>query len=62
VSLAWLLDHDRVVPIPKATGRDHLRENFAAGELALDDSAIDRIDAIDDRERVIVPDENPWGI
>ena len=62
VSLAWLLGHDRVVPIPKATGRDHLRENFAARELALDDSAIDRIDAIDDRERVIVPDENPWGI
>jgi len=62
VCLAWLLDHDRVVPIPKATGRDHLRENFAARELALDDSTIDRIDAINDRNRVIVPDENPWGI
>jgi 2,5-diketo-D-gluconate reductase B len=62
VGLAWLLDHDRVVPIPKATGRGHLRENFAAQELRLGDSAIDRIDAIDDRERVIVPDENPWGM
>jgi 2,5-diketo-D-gluconate reductase B len=62
ICLAWSLDHDRVVPIPKATGRDHLRENFAARELALDDPAIDRIDAIDERRRVIVPDENPWGI
>ncbi|MFB6299825.1 MAG: aldo/keto reductase [Halobacteriales archaeon] len=61
VSLAWLLDHDRVVPIPKATGREHLQENYAAQELDLDDSAIKRIDAIDDRERIIVPDENPWG-
>ena len=62
VSLAWLLEHDRVVPIPKATGRGHLRENLAARDLALDDSAIDRIDAIEDRKRVIVPDENPWGL
>jgi 2,5-diketo-D-gluconate reductase B len=62
VSLAWLLAHDRVVPIPKATCRDHLRENVAAQELSLGQSAIDRIDAIDDRERVIVPDENPWGL
>jgi len=62
VCLAWLLDHDRVVPIPKATGRDHLRENFAARDLALEDSAVERIDAIEERKRVIVPDENPWGI
>lgn len=62
VSLAWLLQHDPVVPIPKATGRQHLRENFAAQELELDAATIDRIDAIDDRDRIIVPDENPWGI
>ncbi|MDY6819849.1 MAG: aldo/keto reductase [Halobacteriales archaeon] len=62
VSLAWLLHHDRVVPIPKATGRAHLQENFDAQALSLDQAAIDRIDAIEDRERVIVPDENPWGI
>ncbi|MFB6108763.1 MAG: aldo/keto reductase [Haloplanus sp.] len=62
VSLAWLLADENVVPIPKATGRAHLRENFAAQELALDDAARERIDAIEERNRILVHDENPWGL
>jgi 2,5-diketo-D-gluconate reductase B len=61
IALAWLLDHDRVVPIPKATGTPHLEENFAAQELTLADETIARIDAIDARKRLLVPDANPWG-
>jgi len=36
VALAWLMAQGGVVAIPKAVREAHLRENFAAGDLALD--------------------------
>ena len=58
VSLAWLHAKD-VVPIPKATGERHLRENFETPDLDAEDVA--KIDAIDRERRLIDPDEAPWN-
>ena len=59
VSLAWLAGRDGVVPIPKATGKAHLRANLDAPDLSARER--DRIDAIDRRERLIDPDEAAWN-
>ncbi len=44
VALAWLLRQDGVVAIPKATGLAHMRENMAALDLRLDDTALAALD------------------
>ncbi|WP_227352736.1 aldo/keto reductase [Haladaptatus salinisoli] len=59
VSLAWLMQKD-VAAIPKATGRDHIEDNFAALDLELDDEDIAKIDGIDEREREVDPSFAPW--
>lgn len=54
VSIAWL--HEKgVIPIPKATGPDHLRENLAARTLDLADEDVDAIDALERTERQVDP-------
>jgi diketogulonate reductase-like aldo/keto reductase len=60
VALAWLLSKERVAPIPKATGQ-HLRENRAARELSLSPSAIERIDGVEERRRLIDFESAPWN-
>jgi 2,5-diketo-D-gluconate reductase B len=50
-----VLAHDNVVTIPKASSREHLRANREAAELDLDESEIERIDAID-REQELYPE------
>ncbi|MFC4450722.1 aldo/keto reductase [Halorussus aquaticus] len=59
VSLAWLRQRDGVVPIPKATGEDHLRANFETPDLSAEE--VRRIDAIEERERLVDPDDAPWN-
>ncbi|MFC4553025.1 MULTISPECIES: aldo/keto reductase [Halorussus] len=59
VSLAWLNDREGVVPIPKATGEDHLRANLDAPTLTAEER--ERIDAIDRRERLVDPDAAAWN-
>jgi 2,5-diketo-D-gluconate reductase B len=59
VSLAWLDQRDGVVPIPKATAEDHLRANFEPPTLSDDEVA--RIDAIEERERLVDPDGAAWN-
>jgi 2,5-diketo-D-gluconate reductase B len=59
VALAWLRQHD-IVAIPKATGREHLRENWGSLDVTLSEEAVARIDDIDRRERLIDPDFAPW--
>ena len=61
VALAWSLSKENVVPIPKATGEDHLRANFEARDLDLPQEALDRLDAIDERTRRFDPDHAPWN-
>ncbi|WP_448203508.1 aldo/keto reductase [Azospirillum sp. sgz302134] len=44
VALAWLLRQDGVIPIPKASNPDHVRENRAALDLRLDDQDMADLD------------------
>ncbi len=58
VSLAWLREKG-VTAIPKATGEDHIADNFASLELELDDEDVERIDALDRTDRQVDPDFGP---
>jgi diketogulonate reductase-like aldo/keto reductase len=62
VSLAWLRAKG-VTAIPKATGRDHIADNWASLDLELSTGDIAAIDAIDREERFVDPDFGPdsWG-
>lgn len=60
VCLAWCLAQPEVVPIPKATG-EHVRENWETTTLELDDSDLEQIASIDERERLIDPDGAAWN-
>jgi diketogulonate reductase-like aldo/keto reductase len=54
VSLAWLRQHG-LTAIPKATGVDHIRDNWGSLGLELSDAEIERIDGIDERRRFVDP-------
>ncbi|AQL44454.1 aldehyde oxidoreductase [Halorientalis sp. IM1011] len=58
VSLAWLREKG-VTAIPKATGEDHIRDNFGSVDVDLSADDIERIDAIDERDRRVHPDFAP---
>ncbi|MXV61142.1 aldo/keto reductase [Natronorubrum sp. JWXQ-INN-674] len=60
VSLAWLREKG-VTAIPKATGEDHLGDNFASLTLELDREDINAIDSIDSASREVDPDFAPWN-
>jgi len=60
VSLAWIMSKDNVVAIPKATGEDHIEDNYGALTLELDDEDIEKIDDIGTKERQVDPDFAPW--
>jgi diketogulonate reductase-like aldo/keto reductase len=62
VSLAWLRETG-VTAIPKATGREHIRDNFGSLDLQLSPTEIERIDDIGRTDRQIHPDFAPaeWG-
>ncbi|ERJ07233.1 Aldehyde reductase protein [Halorhabdus tiamatea SARL4B] len=61
VSLAWLDTKENVVPIPKASSREHLEANLAALKVSLDPEDVAAIDAIGREHRVIDPDFAPWN-
>lgn len=60
VSLAWLMQKENVVVIPKATGEDHIKDNYKAQELELDEEDIQKIDSIERQERQVDPGFAPW--
>jgi 2,5-diketo-D-gluconate reductase B len=60
VSLAWLRAHG-VTAIPKATGRDHVADNWASLALDLTDEEVARIDAVEERNRQVDPGFAPWN-
>jgi len=60
VSLAWLLSKDGVAAIPRTSSFAHLRDNFEATDLELDDEDIERIDAIERNHRCENPDWMTW--
>ena len=61
VSLAWLLSKENVVPIPKSTSEAHIRENFEARHLDLDEATLERIDRIDRTTRKVDFPGAPWN-
>ncbi|MFB6141893.1 MAG: aldo/keto reductase [Halorientalis sp.] len=58
VSLAWLREKG-VTAIPKATGADHIRDNWASLSLDLSEDEVAAIDAIDETDRQVHPDFAP---
>ena len=58
VSLAWLREKG-VTAIPKATGEDHIRDNWESLGVSLSDEEVERIDDIDRTERQVHPDFAP---
>jgi diketogulonate reductase-like aldo/keto reductase len=58
VSLAWLREAG-VTAIPKATSEAHIRDNWGSLDLSLDAEDVDRIDAIERRDRQVDPDFAP---
>lgn len=60
VSLAWLLSKERVAAIPRSKTPAHIRSNFEALHLELDDDDVARIDGIERRHRCEDPDWMDW--
>ena len=60
VSLAWLLGIDNVVVIPKATSEEHIRDNWEARSLTLDEEDVARIESIDREKRYVDRDDAAW--
>jgi 2,5-diketo-D-gluconate reductase B len=60
VSLAWLMQKDGVVAIPKASSEEHIRDNFEALDLELDEEDVEKIDSIEREERQVDPGFAPW--
>jgi len=58
VSLAWLRESG-VTAIPKATGENHLSDNWASLGLELDDEDIQQIDDLGRTDRQLNPDFGP---
>ena len=59
VSLAWVRQKG-AVPIPKASSREHIEDNFESQDLELDDEDMEKIDSIRGEERMVDPDFAPW--
>jgi 2,5-diketo-D-gluconate reductase B len=59
VALAWAR-RKGVTAIPKATSEAHIRDNWASLSLDLTDEDVERIDAIEERDRRVDPDWAPW--
>jgi 2,5-diketo-D-gluconate reductase B len=60
VSLAWLLSKENVAAIPRSKTPAHVRSNFEALRLDLDDEDVARIDGIDRRHRCEDPEWMGW--
>ncbi len=59
ISLAWVRQKG-AVPIPKASSREHIVDNFESQDLELDDEDMEKIDSIRGEERMVDPDFAPW--
>lgn len=60
VSLAWLMQKEGVVAIPKATSEEHVRDNYRSLELELDEEDVQKIESIDREQRMVDPGFAPW--
>ncbi|MFC6716941.1 aldo/keto reductase [Natrialbaceae archaeon GCM10025810] len=60
VSLAWLREKGAAA-IPKATGEEHIRDNWESLALELDDEDVRKIDSIEETDRQVDPSFAPWN-
>lgn len=60
VSIAWVLSKPGVAAIPRTSNPNHVRDNLAAREIRLDETDIERIDAIDRERRLEDPEWMDW--
>ena len=60
ISLAWLMQKDGVVGIPKASSEEHIRDNYEALDLELEEEDIEKIESIDREDRQVDPGFAPW--
>jgi diketogulonate reductase-like aldo/keto reductase len=61
VAIAWLLHLPGVVAIPRTADPAHLRDNWGAKDITLDESEIARITALDQGRRTVDPGFAPWN-
>ncbi|MFB6150831.1 MAG: aldo/keto reductase [Haloarculaceae archaeon] len=61
VALAWLLDLDGVAPIPKSANPEHIRDNWGAYDVDLDEGDRERIADLDRGHREIDFGAAPWN-
>jgi len=60
ISLAWLRE-EGVTAIPKATGEDHISDNWASLSVDLTDDDLATIRGIDRTDRQVDPGFGPWN-
>lgn len=60
VCLGWLKELEGVFPIPKATGREHLEDNFEAQNLELERDDLEKINMLDRQDRYVDPPFAAW--
>jgi len=61
VCLAWAVEKDGLVPIPKASSVEHLEANREATGLDLSEADIATIDGIEEERRLVDPDAAAWN-
>lgn len=59
ISLAWLREKG-ITAIPKATGEEHIRDNWQSLTVSLDAEDVDVIDGISTKNRTVDPSFAPW--
>jgi 2,5-diketo-D-gluconate reductase B len=60
VALRWLVQHERVLVIPKASAEDHQRANLEIFDFELSDDEMRAIHALDRNERITDDDAIDW--
>ncbi|MFP8958144.1 aldo/keto reductase [Natrialbaceae archaeon A-CW3] len=60
VSLAWLRTKG-VTAIPKATGEEHIADNWASLDLELDTGDLELLDDLEEGHREVDPEIGPWN-
>jgi len=61
VCLAWAVEKEALIPIPKASTEEHLEANWEATTLELTDEDIATIDSIEKDRRLVDPDRAAWN-
>ncbi|WP_414830423.1 2,5-didehydrogluconate reductase DkgB [Alteromonas sp. H39] len=58
IVLAWM-EKKNIQTIPSSTNKDHLKDNFDYTKVALTDDDVERIDNLDNGDRIVDPDFAP---